>query len=94
MKKSEAHEFWNDVIDALNDYFDGDNSFWNTKTYMENDPYDGSEGASIDIKIDYDEVPEEYDDIFEEIKNAVNNCGWNYGSDWNGNVYEVTHWEE
>lgn len=94
MIKSEAREFWSDVEDALYDYFDGDDSFWSIETYMEDDSYDGTEGASIDIEIDYDEVPEYYDDIFDAVEEAVDNCGWEYSADWNDNVYEVTHWED
>lgn len=94
MKKSLAREFWSDVKDALYEHFDGDDSFWSTETYMDNDPYDGTEGACIDIEVDYEAVPEEYDDIFGEIENAVSNCGWDYRADWNGNVYEVAIWED
>lgn len=94
MNKRTAKEFWNDVEDALDDYFEDYDCFWDTKTYMTTNPYNDNDGAEIDIKIDYDEVPDDIDDVFCEIEDAVDNCGWEYSADWNGNVYEVVLWDD
>lgn len=92
MYKRTAYEFWNDVRDALNEYFENDNCFWSIETYMTTD--DGCQGAAIDIEIDYDDVPEYYDDIFCEVENAVDNCGWSFSADWDGNTYKVVLWDD
>ena len=64
------------------------------KKYITTDTYNNIQGAEIDIEIDYDEVPEDIDDIFCEIEDAVADCGWEYNSNWNGNVFEVVLWDE